>query len=157
MKDTITQVATAFSPIVIALITGYFGARLGRRTRSDQIMERLKSEVEASEAMPVGSVAKETLLARLDSTALKYEETCQQEDTFSRDTFGVILGLILGGTGIALGIWAALAGGAHLWWWVAAIPLIVFGVSGFFYEMAGGKSLQPATSAATSDSTSSSN
>ncbi|MEU9912405.1 hypothetical protein [Streptomyces sp. NPDC051001] len=152
LKETITQVVTAFSPIVIALITGFFGARLGRRTRSDKVMERLKAEIEAAEALPDGSAAKETLLAQLDATASKYEETCQHEDTFRRDSFGVILGLILGGVGIALGSWAALAGGSHLWWWVLAIPLIIFGVPGFFYEMAGGKSREaPATTPTESD------
>ncbi|MFF7738668.1 hypothetical protein [Streptomyces sp. NPDC007984] len=146
LKETITQVVTAFSPIAIALITGFFGARLGRRTRSDKIMERLKAEIEASEALPAGSVAKETLQKQLDATANKYTETCKHEDAFRRDSFGVVLGLILGGAGVVLGSWAALAGGSYLWWWVLAIPLIVFGVPGFFYEMAGGKSREvPAT------------
>ncbi|GAA4555929.1 hypothetical protein [Streptomyces collinus] len=155
MKDTVTEVVTAFSPVVIALITGFFGARLGRRTRSDKIMERLKAEIEASEALPAGSAAKEALLIQLDATAKKYAETCKHEDTFRRDSFSVILGLILGGVGIALGSWAALAGGSNLWWWVLAIPLIVFGVPGFFYEMAGGKSREvPATDPTRSGGTS---
>ncbi|MFE0688995.1 hypothetical protein ACFV0Z_12715 [Streptomyces xiamenensis] len=147
MKDTITQVVTAFSPIVIALITGFFGASLGRRTRSDKFLQRLKAEIEISEAVPAGSVAKETILAQLDSTARMYEHTCRQEDTFRRDSTGVVLGLLLGGTGIGVGSWAAVAGGAYLWWWIPAIPLIVLGVFGFFYEMAGGKSRRTVASA----------
>ncbi|MFD5717568.1 hypothetical protein [Streptomyces sp. NPDC127036] len=118
-------------------------------------MERLKAEIEASEALPAGSVAKGTLLTQLDATASKYAETCKHEDTFRRDSFGVVLGLIFGGVGIALGSWAALAGGAYLWWWVLAIPLIIFGVPGFFYEMAGGKSREaPATAPTSSDAAS---
>ncbi|WP_320778852.1 hypothetical protein [Streptomyces sp. CRN 30] len=142
MKDTVTQVVTAFSPILIALITGFFGARLGRRTKAVKIMERLKGEAETAEVLPEGSAAKQTLLAQLDATARQYEEACKLEDTFRRDSSGVVLGFLIGGSGIALGSWAALAGGAYLWWWILAIPMIIVGVTGFFYEMAGGKSRQ---------------
>lgn len=108
-------------------------------------MDRLRAEIEASVALPEGSEAKETLLLQLDATARKYNETCTREDTFSRNVAGIVMGFLIGGGGIALGTWAALAGGGYLWWWVLAIPLIILGVFGFFYELAGGKSQQEVT------------
>ncbi|MFB9581712.1 hypothetical protein [Streptomyces goshikiensis] len=150
MKDaSITQVVTAFSPVVIALITGYFGARLSRRSRSDKLMERLKAEIEAVQALPEGSATKGVLLSQIDATVRKYEETCQREDTFRRDAAGLVMGILIGGGGIALGTWAALAGGLYFWWWVLAIPAIIVGVIGFFYELAGGRANQAAAATTT--------
>ncbi|MGW4345540.1 hypothetical protein ACWEL8_10760 [Streptomyces sp. NPDC004690] len=146
---SLTQMVTAFSPIVVALVTGYFGARLTRRSGSDKIMVRLRAEIEAAEALPDESEAKRTVLSQLDATARKYEETCRREDTFQRDIAGIVLGVLIGGGGIALGTWSALAGGIYLWWWVLAMPGIIMGVTGFFYELAGGKSRQPSPSTTT--------
>ncbi|MFD4666416.1 hypothetical protein [Streptomyces halstedii] len=135
--STVVAGVTAFSPLAIALLTGLFAARERRQLSSEKIMLRLNTEIAALDSLPEGLEVRSLLASQVDATARKYTETCTREDSFTRDKLGIGVGLIVGGGGIALGTWAALQGGAHLWWWVLALPAIVIGVPGFFVSLAG--------------------
>ncbi|MDK1474785.1 hypothetical protein QNO07_15380 [Streptomyces sp. 549] len=136
--SAVTDGITAFSPLAVALLTGLFAARERRQSSSAKIMDRLTAEIAALSSLPDNSDAKSILLSQAEATARTYKQTCTHEDTFKRDGLGIGLGIVLGGGGIALGTWAALQGGAHMWWWALALPAIVLGVPGFFHELAGG-------------------
>ncbi|MFD7730655.1 hypothetical protein ACFV6F_09775 [Kitasatospora phosalacinea] len=150
--DSVTQVISAVSPIALALLTGFFTVRSNRQRRSSVVLARLRSEMEVAESMPNSAEAKSVIEDQLHATALRYREICAHEDTLKRDTASMALGAVFGLGGIWLGTWAALNGGAYFWFWLLAIPLVVLGVVGFFYELAGGKSRQAATSTVAAES-----
>ncbi|MGW7555830.1 hypothetical protein [Streptomyces rimosus] len=138
--NTLAQVVTAFSPLLVAVVVGLFAARERRQTSSAKVMARLTAEAGVHEALPEGSAARSIVAAQLEATASKYKATCEREDSFRRDKVGLVAGIILGGGGLILGTWAALQGGGYLWWFVLALPAIMIGVPGFFVELAGGSS-----------------
>ncbi|MFC8074450.1 hypothetical protein ACFUN8_02780 [Streptomyces sp. NPDC057307] len=138
--SAVTEGITAFSPLAIALLAGFFAARERRQSSSEKIMIRLSSEIAALDSLPEELDVRSLLISQVEATARKYKETCAREDSFKRDGLGIGLGIVLGGGGIALGTGAALQGGAYLWWWVLALPAIVVGVPGFFASLAGERS-----------------
>lgn len=108
-------------------------------------MVRLTAEIAAVESVAEGTTAKSVLTSQVDATAQRYSEMRQREDSFKRDAVGVGLGVVLSLGGIGLGTWAALHGGAYLWWWALAVPAIILGVPGFFHEVTGGDSKKAST------------
>jgi hypothetical protein len=143
--NSVTQLASAFSPVAIALLTGYFAARSSRQKRSDRVLSRLSSELAVVGNIPDGAPAKSVLEAQLHATAVKYQEVCTREDTLRREPVALSLGALFAVAGVWLGTWAALKGGVYMWWWSLAFPLLIFGVVGFFYELGGGQSAQTQT------------
>ncbi len=144
--NSVTEVITAFSPMLIAVVSGLLAAWSKRQPKSNKIMSRLTAEVSALAALPDGSLAKARVGSQLDATALKYQEICAREDSFKRNPAGVVVGAVLWVGGVALATWAVSAGGLYQLWWIVALPAITMGVFGFFYELAGGKSQQPSSS-----------
>ncbi|MFG3253844.1 hypothetical protein [Streptomyces sp. NPDC048172] len=148
---SLSQAVTAFSPLIVALLAGFFAARERSQSSSQRYLARLTAEAEALQSLeslqslPKEAGANDILAAQIVSTARKYAATCALEDSLSRDKVGIGLGVVLGGGGIILGTWAALQGGAHFWWWILAIPAIVLGVPGFFHELGGGDSRKTQT------------
>nr|WSW68688.1 hypothetical protein OG461_22190 [Streptomyces sp. NBC_00995] len=140
---TFTQVAATLSPILIALLTGFFAARERRQSSSERILTRLNAEISTLDALPEGR-ARDSLAGQISRTVQKYQQVSAYEDTFKRDTASAVLGFLLGVGGIGLGTWSASHGGLYYLWWLLAVPAIVIGITGFFYELAGGKQAREA-------------
>lgn len=153
--NSLTQIVTAFSPLALALITGLFAARSNRRRRSDVILNRLSAELEVAANIPDHSEAKEVIKEQLSATARRYSEVCAREDTLKRDFAAISLGTLFTIAGVWLGTWAGIRGGYYVLWWGIAFPLLVFGVVGTLYELAGGKKSEQAAAAQTSAPTAS--
>ncbi|WP_327329465.1 hypothetical protein OG265_17220 [Streptomyces sp. NBC_01208] len=138
-----TQVAATISPILIALLTGFFAARERRQSSSEKILNRLNAEISTLDALPEGS-ARDSLAGQIGRTVQKYQQVSAYEDTFKRDSASAALGFLFGVGGIGLGTWSASHGGLYYLWWLLAVPAIVLGITGFFYELAGGKQAREA-------------
>src|SRR5690348_14743618 len=93
--NSVTQLVSAFSPVAIALLTGYFAARSSRQRRSDRVLGRLTSELTVVDNMQAGTPAKAVLEAQLHATALRYQEVCNREDTLRREPVALALGAIM--------------------------------------------------------------
>ncbi|MGY0463025.1 hypothetical protein ACW14Y_22675 [Kitasatospora sp. cg17-2] len=136
--DQVTQILVALSPVLVALLAGFFASRERRKRRSDTIMARLVAEIDALGNLPDGSEAKRLIEQQVDATASTYREACRLEG-ISRQPGAIALGATFTLLGVALGIWAGAHGGLASWWLLLALPLTAMGVFGFFYELGGGR------------------
>jgi hypothetical protein len=100
----------------------------------------MRDETELMNKLPNDSLAVQELKIRVDDAAKQYAELRKWQSQLRRDTFGVTLGAIFSLIGIGLASYASYSGGLVLLWDILAIPLMVFGIPGFFYELSGGRS-----------------
>jgi hypothetical protein len=91
------------------------------------------------------SAAVVELKTTVDDTAKRYAELRRQQSQRQRDAFGVALGAIFSLCGIGLAAYASYKGNLSLLWDILAIPLMLLGIPGFFYELSGGRSRQKDT------------
>jgi hypothetical protein len=97
-------------------------------------------ETDLMAKLPNDGTAVQELKIRIDDAIKQYAGLRRRQSQLRRDPFGVALGAIFSLIGIGLATYASYKGGLTLLWDILAIPLMLFGIPGFFYELSGGRS-----------------
>lgn len=138
--QSISAIITAATPLLIGTISGVWAIMRVRGSKADRLLRIMRDETELMDKLPNDSAAVRELKIRIDDAARQYAELRRRQSQLRRDPFGIVLGAIFSLVGIGLATYASCRGGAALLWDILAIPLMLFGIPGFFYELSGGKS-----------------
>ena len=138
--QAVTAVITAATPLLVGTVSGIWAVMRVRGSKADRLLRVMRDEVELMTKLPSGSVAVQELNTSIENAARLYAHLRIRQSQLHRDPVGIILGIIFSLSGIGLASYAAYAGGLTLLWDIVAIPLMLFGIIGFFYELSGGRS-----------------
>lgn len=108
---------------------GLVGVAFQQRRRRPLVREQLKVDIELWLALPQGSLARPMLLENIDS---RVKRLITEETEHRRDWWGVGVALVLIGIFGWLTWLVWIFGGAYRLLEVAAVPMLLFGVVGFF-------------------------